>query len=60
MPRHYSLTPGEGEAGQGQSLGVSPRWVVTSPSSTLNPGALKWGGRAGVGALLVGFGGLGS
>lgn len=32
VPRHYSLTPGEGEAGQGQSLGSVPRQVVTSPS----------------------------
>ena len=56
----YPLTLGESETGQGQSLGSIPRWVVTFPSSTLNPGALKWGGRAGAGALLGELGGVGS
>lgn len=49
-PRHYPCSPGEGEAGQGQSLGSVPRWVVTSPSSTLNPGTLKWDGSTWVGS----------
>lgn len=58
VPRCCPQPLGGGEAGQGQSSsGSAPGWVVTSPCSTLSPGALKWGGRAGVGALLMGFGG---